>query len=1297
MVAVYRNIIRQSLEETETIQRASLLASENLQSHVRNIRNKFEGTRTWARGVVEDHENALRDWPTNLQVLGKVPAKRDFAFLLRRPSTPTKKKAQLPNKPSQEDTLRAFIDEQNVERAASELNVAAHNFKSRLEEVTNALEEISADAGQIEIEVRPDVASLTIEDSQSLYDDVEMLQRKIGNDHEELLRLPENANSIPVASRRALVHTRDLLPSLQNLGAEISHFARQAVSRRNSCLEASTQALRAISIIQSGLGDLQWQTSNLGVSPEGMEAYEIVRSVFDLPIAYGSTLVESIRRSEWAERVQANADQINEELSAGKDEEFRRRKRWLNRMGGLINDVPGEVAPGVELNLARSGDTWPFNVRQEVFDYIEALRNAQLDDAAQQVGYLLKELESSKPAKKVARAFKSGSVYEAELAIDRSSVFLEDEDEAIRALRNEKSRLEDRLRASDSRVRKLEDLLHRQSQMSRPTSAHFGPSPSEPDRPPQSPVGVPSPRPHELTSRRSSISSRRLSSNQNPDDKLLVQRIVGLEADLRTERDTVLKLQREAQADRQASTESRDRMNEAETTKKDLLANLEAQRQEFDDERHLLEDEMHKLKIRLEEAEDELDRVLGSRDHQKTTSDKVIVELQSELDRLRRSTSEEVSEAKGQTEVARNDLLLQLNRANALEKQLRQLKEEFSTLRSRNLSLADELRDQAAAQLEYVSSLQAAHSHLSPGGVAPEDHGRLALAIEILSEGLAIHARSSEEASQLASAENRSLEEQVVQTKSELEQARTKLVMEERETFTLRETVAQERRKLASLRAEFADAQSELRKVRANFAAGETGSEVLKARVSDEERKVADLTEKLAVAASNTQTFEQEILVWKDRVQHLSAEAKRWKDRLDVRGVRAKDLSQRLLSYNDRMVRMLEQMGYSIVCQDDQLVIQRASKVNASIVLAVEGSTSMKRSLSGQSPAQHYSNATDLDTLYWMSDSDATSEDTKFQRFIASLSRLDIEVAADMIAKRYKDIETLARKYQKESRAYREKAHRLQSEVHDKIAYRSFKEGDLALFLPTRNQATRPWAAFNVGAPHYFLREQDIHMLQARDWLLARISRVEERVVDLSRSLPNGHQGKDNPTGTDLRSTTSEASDHGSSKSVDDENPFELSDGLRWYLVDASEEKPGAVPVLTPGLGKSTVAATNVDAKGSIRLTKEGKKLSDPSGSGSAAMATKTLSRSLDSRRSSSTSKKGHAISPNPSSNLHGTNESAIADASSRPASSPTNPHQSAAASVAPAADSGLKADGQHNREDAPIFEAVRKDLLFGP
>jgi len=46
------------------------------------------------------------------------------------------------------------------------------------------------------------------------------------------------------------------------------------------------------------------------------------------------------------------------------------------------------------------------------------------------------------------------------------------------------------------------------------------------------------------------------------------------------------------------------------------------------------------------------------------------------------------------------------------------------------------------------------------------------------------------------------------------------------------------------------------------------------------------------------------------------------------------------------------------------------------------------------------------------------------------------------------------RKWQKQCKEYRERGKK-------KISFRNFAEGDLALFLPTRNSGSRPWAAFN--------------------------------------------------------------------------------------------------------------------------------------------------------------------------------------------------------------------------------------------
>lgn len=160
---------------------------------------------------------------------------------------------------------------------------------------------------------------------------------------------------------------------------------------------------------------------------------------------------------------------------------------------------------------------------------------------------------------------------------------------------------------------------------------------------------------------------------------------------------------------------------------------------------------------------------------------------------------------------------------------------------------------------------------------------------------------------------------------------------------------------------------------------------------------------------------------------------------------------------------------------------------------------------------------------------------------------MDYDIFRDSVCKRFLDVEQLARKLQREVRGYRERAHFQEMLSRSKIAFQNFKPGDLALFLPTRdqNREPNPWAAFNVGAPHYFLKQKSEFRLKEREWLVARISKIEERVVDrakVSDSLAFS-KGKGKPS-----SSSSKESEY-------NDNPFDLSDGLRWHLLDAVEER----------------------------------------------------------------------------------------------------------------------------------------------
>ncbi|KAI0298723.1 putative peripheral membrane protein [Multifurca ochricompacta] len=113
------------------------------------------------------------------------------------------------------------------------------------------------------------------------------------------------------------------------------------------------------------------------------------------------------------------------------------------------------------------------------------------------------------------------------------------------------------------------------------------------------------------------------------------------------------------------------------------------------------------------------------------------------------------------------------------------------------------------------------------------------------------------------------------------------------------------------------------------------------------------------------------------------------------------------------------------------------------------------------------------------------------------------------------------RKWQKQCKEYRERA-------KGKISFRNFAKGDLALFLPTRNSISKPWAAFNVSFPHYFLQATGhlAEQLKTREWIVARITSITERVVD----------PKDPSS-----------------------NPYGLGDGVKYYMLEVEDwTQPGS-------------------------------------------------------------------------------------------------------------------------------------------
>lgn len=1122
--------IQEHNQHTDVINRALGVALENLKSHVGGLEHRFQEKQFWANNLL-----ALDGWEQALTALGNIPARKDFP-LLGRPSTPKL------NKDRPTGTLRDFVDSGEIHRAGEEASTVLPAFSRSVGLIEESIGGIASDTQEL-----VDKAVQDAEGVDRPIDEVKTITKKIESDYDHVLGLPGNQKTLASISRLASHHTQNLLPSLQQLGNELQFGLEQAVQRRGAVEKTAIKHMRTISSLESRVADARNQLTKLDVNTD---AFDVIETVFQMPMVYGSILIESVRRREWKEKIKTDSLNLVEEMAVLRDEEQRRRTKWLNKMSDFMT-VSNTTTPGIEVNFQGQDDEWPEVARKEIEYYIDELKTSHsMEGQAKDLTEELKELDSpTRQQRRRAKAFKQGSVFD----LSRSSMLRADD--SVRNLQEEKTKLEERLKGSDSRVRKLEDLLHRQSQMSRPTSGNFGLDFS----------GVPaSPHPDAL-SRRSSVSSRRVSATQSAEDKALIQRIISLESELSAERDSVQRLKKEAHEERQTNS---DKIQEAQSTKQDLMGNLEARQREFDDERRYLDEELKKFKIRTEEIEEELDRLIDIREHGK------------DIDEQMNHLELELQEAN--------------NNINALNEEVKAREEKETSLQRNIEDLEGQKSDLEQRDTKNYSALHHIFTKLSPEGKAPGEIPDIIKAIEELSEGWIIHSKNLAQ----ATAENETLKKQIAELESELEDRKSSLAECEAKSDQLTEELSYERSISKKLTVELEDEQSKFNSLQSQVNDSESHSQALREEVAEGGRKHNNLSEQLAEAEAQAQVLQKHAAELEKKVQTSSEAEQQAVSRFEARGTRSQELSNQLLMQVEKLGRMLEQLGFTIIQQDGQLVVQRASKLTASSSL-------------GESLAQSgiVSLKPDPALLGWMQAESIEDEETLFKGFMQSLAQFDVAVFGDSVVKRVKDIEVLARKWQKEARGYRDKYHRIQSEAHDKIAYRSFKEGDLALFLPTRNQAIRSWAAFNVGAPHYFLREQDSHKLQARDWLLARITKIEERVVDLSKSL--------NGIVSDRRSRS--RGDTSDGASLNEENPFELSDGLRWYLLDAIEEKPGAPA--TPGISKSTVASAHVDAKGSIRL----KRASDEGG------VAKTLSRSLDSRRESSNSKRG---TPTPSNHV---------------------------------------------------------------
>ncbi|PHH92426.1 hypothetical protein CDD83_7382 [Cordyceps sp. RAO-2017] len=1150
-------------------------AVANLEISVKQIEPKYTELKAWVDPALSEHEKLASGWEHYLALA------RDVAV------SPAMVKFMTRGEVDKADaTLEDLVELETANKAGKLAPTARRRFSDKAAELDRLASQMYQGFEGLVADFEKLMGRSALghnNDTVLLLQDIEAVASQIDADYHTSLDYGGSQRDLAQASKTASNHTERLVPSLKKRVKEMEEMLQYATRARNALVHDSAAHMRTITDITALHSSVKNQINTLNQSEDDMTTFDYLRLIHQLPYMYASFVVEAIRRREWVDKVRTDSSTLANEMALFQDEEAKRRRKWQRMVGSMYGPGFDTNVVGLEVNLLGDDVPWPSMTKDELDGFHQSVQSRGVDpEIVDDVGKLIHELSSpTKQQLKRLRAFKNGSVHEA--ALGRSGLMIRGDDELIRNLQDDKSKLESKLKTADSRVRRLEDLLHRQSQASRPGSL-FQSQRTQAHERQDSAASVKSHRPDDR---------RRGSDGVDP----LLRRIEQLEGELREEKQRCAQFEKDLAARTTQYDDMKDQIQEVNSTKKDLLENMEALKREFLDERKSLEDEVRTLKARLEDTEDEMENFGESRENEKAAYDEKVQSLEAEVEQLTKGLKDESLKSQGQVDYLRKETQVQRNRLDASERQIQATTEENRSLLAKLEAALGTIQNQARA-------LGKLHGELAPSASAPAELAELTESLRSHAGSVLVRLRNTESDSALVKADLGKALDSVQGLKAEVAGLKGKLADEEERAKQLRESLAGEQAKITALETEAAEGRVHLDELRCQLSNGETGSEALRKNLQAEEEKAAALAEDLASRQSQIGSLEEEVYVHRQSAESVQAKLSALAARYESRDARTKDLTQRLYTQNDRLVRLLERIGYVVSREAGQMIITKIPRSERNVQNPNDSSdpgSSLRRSVSLGLGTRAMAESVDLELLYWMDSADGATEAAKYDSFVQTLGSFEMDLFSETIYIRIKEAEHKARKWQREARAYRDRAHVLQKDAHDKIAFKHFKEGDLALFLPTRNQQAGAWAAFNVGFPHYFLREQDAHRLRHREWLVARISRIQERVVDLSKSLQP-------------------ANDSESINDEENDNPFQLSDGLRWYLIDAHEDKPGAPA--TPGMGKSTVAANNVEATADIQSHAAKVRGKNRDSVTSIEGINKSLSKSLDSRRSSSASKK---------------------------------------------------------------------------
>ncbi|KAK1987085.1 hypothetical protein LZ30DRAFT_568560, partial [Colletotrichum cereale] len=621
--------IQERYGEMDVIIKCLDAAVANLEISVKQIEPKYAELKKWVQPALEEYKQLAENWEHYLTIARSVPIS---AAMVRFMTSRDLKKKQT--------TLEDLIEHDTAKKSGRLAPTSLKKFSNKAADLDKAADKMYGALEQLIGDFDNLVGRSALSHSGEavqLLQDLEAVAKKIETDYHIVLEYSDTQHNVLQASRTAENHTSRLIPSLKKRAAEMDDMLHYVTQARNAVASDCIDFMRNITEITTLHSSVKNQISLLNQAEDDMTTFDYLRLIHQLPYMYASFVSEAVRRREWSDKIKTDSSTLANEMALFQDEESKRRRKWHKMVGSMYGPDKTEAnILGLEVNLLGEEEMWPSMIKRDLEEFLEHLQRQQTEiNIIDDVAKLVNELSSpTKQQSKRLKAFKNGSVHEA--ALGRSGLMIRGDDDLLRSLQDDKSKLENKLKTAESRVRRLEDLLHRQSAASRPgIGGLFGHERNDSSNSIKSNAPLEDNRRstgnseallQRIQQLETELNSRQLSDNSEaltqriqqlenelndrptPDNsEAHSQRIQELESELNAEKQKCATYERDLSVRATAHDDVKGRMEEANSTKKELLENMEALQREFVEERKSLENEIKGLKARIEDTEDEIE------------------------------------------------------------------------------------------------------------------------------------------------------------------------------------------------------------------------------------------------------------------------------------------------------------------------------------------------------------------------------------------------------------------------------------------------------------------------------------------------------------------------------------------------------------------------------------------------------------------------------------------------------------------------------------------------------------------